>query len=115
MRVEALGPRPDDDLASHLRRERGVDQEPPGRVAPAAGISRMSAPWYPTSGVVEIQLAREAQRARDHPAGDEADQDPATTRRADRGPGVRSDGQVVADERAVDVERDEPDGQDGFR
>ncbi len=61
---------------------------------------------------IELELAREMHRARDHPAGDEADDHAPIPRRADRHPGVGSDHQVVADERPVDVEGDEADGQD---
>ena len=61
---------------------------------------------------VEVELAREAERARDHPAGDERDDDAALAGRADRRTRVRPDHEVVADERAVDVEGDHGDGQD---
>ena len=61
----------------------------------------------------EVQLAREAQGARDHPPGDQAHQDAAVAGGPDRAPRVRSDDQVVADERPVDVEGDQLDGQDG--
>ena len=62
----------------------------------------------------EVELAREPQRARDHPTGDQAHQDPAPAGRADRPARVGPDHQVVADERPVDVESDQADGQDGF-
>ena len=86
-----------------------VDEEP-------AGPRRARGRHLPDQGAlvaddrrVELELAREAHRARDHPAGDERDHDAARARGADRRHGVRPDDQVVADERAVDVEGDEAD------
>ena len=115
VRVEAMLARPDDDLACDRRRQRRVDEHPARAAADvAAGISRMSAALVADDRRDEVELPREAQRARHHPTGDERDDHAARTRPADRRSRVRPDHEVVADERPVDVEGDHGDGQDGL-
>ncbi len=83
--------------------------------SPRSGMARISPPWYPTTGPVRSQLACEPHRAGDHPPGHERDVNAPAQSIGDRRPGVGTDRQVVADERSVDVERDQPDGQDRRR
>ena len=112
MRVEPVGARPDDDLARDRRGQRGVDQEPtrPGR-SDGGHLADQGALVADDRGV-EVELACEAHRARDHAPRDQRDHHAPLARRPDRGPRVGADAQVVADQRAVDVEGDEADGQD---
>ena len=84
-----------------------------GRAAPV-GIARMSAPWYPTTGSVRPsstanRIALETIR----PVTSET----ATSRAIAARIGVarpRADDEVVADQRPVDVERDQPDREGGL-
>ena len=112
MRIEPVGPRPDDDLAGHRGTERRVDEEP---TRPGGAGSRHLADeraLVADDRRIEFKLAREAQRARHHPPGDERHDDPSAAGRGDRPARGRPDDQVVADERPVDIEGDEADGQD---
>ena len=114
VRIEPARPRPDHDVPRDVRGQGRVDQQ-------AAGTGRIRGRHLADEGALvadqrrdEVELAREPQRARDHPTGDQAHQDPAPAGRADRPARVGPDHQVVADERPVDVESDQADGQDGF-
>ena len=112
MRIESLGTRPDDDLARDLGRQRGVHEEaarPLG--APRRHLADEGSLVADDRGV-ELQLEREAHRARHHAARDQADEDASSARGTNGGPRIRADRQVVADDGAVDVEGDEADGQD---
>ena len=89
VRVEPVGSGPADDLPRDRGRHRRVDQE-------ATGPGRAGDRHLPDQGAlvaddrrVELELAREPHRARDHPAGDERDHDASAARRPDRRHGVR--------------------------
>ena len=114
MRVEAAFARPGDDLAGDRRRHRRVDEQATEPVGAGRRHLADQRALVADDRRIELEHAREMHRARDHPAGHQADDHASGPRRANRGPGVRSDLEVVADERPVDVERDQPDGQDRF-
>ena len=112
MRVQPVGARPGHDLAGDLGGERRVDEQAPD--APRAG--RRHRPDQPAL-VADDRAVSPSSRAKRialetiRPVTSET-RTPRRRRGRDRRPGVRADDQVVADERAVDVERDQLDGQD---
>ena len=61
------------------------------------------------------ELPGEPERARRHPAGHDRHGDAAPDRRPDRGDGPLAQDEVVADERAVEVERDQADRERRLR
>ena len=114
--LQADRPRPRDHLAGGRRGQRAVGEDAPeprvvggGRQGPDQGS------LVRDDRLDEAEGPGEPQGAGRHPAGDERDPDAAIHRGADGGQGSRTDDQVVADERAVDVERDEPDREGGLR
>ena len=115
VRVQPVGAGPFHDLAGDLGPDGRVHEEAPD--APRA--LRRHRPDQPALVADERpgqpELAGKPHRARDHPAGHERHLDAASHGRCDGGAGVGADDQVVSDERAVDVERDEADGQDRRR
>ena len=84
----------------------------PRRGESAGGMARMSAALVADDRLGQAELAGEPHAPSDHPPGHERDRDVAVERRRDRRARPRSDDPVVADDRAVDVERDEPDRQE---
>ncbi len=115
VRVHPVGAGPFHDLASDLGPDRGVHEQAPEPLRSIVGHRPDEPTLVADDGPGQAQVAGEAERARDHPPGHEGDVDAARHGRPDRRPGVRTDDQVVADERAVDVERDQLDGQKGRR
>ena len=76
MRIEPARPRPDHDVPRDVRGQRRVDQQ-------AAGTGRIRGRHLADEGALvadqrrdEVELAREPQRARDHPTGDQAHERP---------------------------------------
>ena len=115
VRIEPALPGPGHDLAGDLGRHRRVDEQPAEPVGAGDGHRADQRALVADDRRVEIELACEMHRARDHPAGDEADEHTPGSGRSDRRSRVRADHQVVADERPVDVEGDQADGQDRVR
>ena len=114
VRVEAAFARPGDDFAGDRRRHRRVDEQATEPVRTGRRHFADQRALVADDRRIELEHAREMHRARDHPAGHQAHDHATGTRRANGRPGVRPDLEVVADERPVDVERDQLDGQDGF-
>ena len=111
VRVETAIPCPGHDLAGDVGPHRRVDEQATDPVGAGLRHRADEGALVADDRRIEFELAREVHRAGDHPAGDEADDHVPSARRADRRPSVAPDQQVVADERPVDVERDQADGE----
>jgi hypothetical protein len=105
VRVEPALARPGDDLAGDRRRHRRVDEQATQPIGAGRRHLADQRALIADDRRIELEHAREMHRARHHPPSHQADDHASGTRRADGRPRVRSDLEVVAHERPVDVER----------
>ena len=116
VRVESVRPGPGHDLAGDVGPDRPVVQElAQAGSSPDPASPGSARPDSRRPGPTRSSSRRKPHGARDHPPGHDADEDATGQRRADRLARVGPDDQVVADERPVDIERDQLDGQDRLR
>ena len=115
VRVEAVLPGPGHDLAGDLGPHRGVDEQATQPIRAGRGHLANEGALVADDRRIELELAREVHRARDHAAGHEADDHVPRSGGPNGRPGVRPDHEIVPDQRPVDVEGDQADGQDGLR